>query len=90
MERSTNQMQLIKQEENEKNGKELKLSCLKQEVRAGEADLAVIKGRIESKKAQIAERSLMLYQKEKLLAEDTSKFKKEEGAIDEQIVMTQT
>ena len=29
MERSTNQMQLIKQEENEKNGKELKLSCLK-------------------------------------------------------------
>ena len=29
MERSTNQMQLIKQEENEMNGKELKLSCLK-------------------------------------------------------------
>ena len=29
MEHSTNQMQLIKQEENEKNGKELKLSRLK-------------------------------------------------------------
>jgi hypothetical protein len=32
----------------------------------------------------------MLYEKEKSLAEETSKFKNEEEAIDEQIVMTET
>ena len=68
---SSNQMQIVKQEEIETIGSESKLYHLREEVRSGETDLEVIRERIEYKKAQIAERTVMLDEKESMLSEET-------------------